>query len=103
MPVWVLLLLCVIWGISIVADSAQFSASVIELSPPDYIGTMVTTQTCIGFLLTVGTIHAVPYLVGAFGWSGAFVPLAAGPFLGVLAMAKLRSLPQSAKLAHGRR
>jgi len=103
MPVWILVLLCVVWGISIVADSAQFSASVIELAPPDYVGTMVTTQTCIGFVLTVGTIHAVPYLVGAFGWSGAFVPLAAGPFLGVIAMAKLRALPQSVRLANGRR
>ncbi|UUX49845.1 MFS transporter [Nisaea acidiphila] len=103
MPVWVLVLLCVVWGISIIADSAQFSASVIELAPPDYAGTMVTTQTCIGFTLTVGTIHAVPWFVDLFGWEGAFVPLAAGPFLGVLAMAKLRALPQSRLLAHGRR
>lgn len=103
MPVMVLVALCVVWGVAIIADSAQFSASVIELSPPDYVGTMVTTQTCIGFLLTIGAIHAVPWLVDMFGWAGAFVPLAAGPFLGVLAMARLRTLPQSAKLAHGRR
>tara|TARA_E500000305_G_scaffold33078_1_gene25111 strand:- start:5746 stop:6954 length:1209 start_codon:yes stop_codon:yes gene_type:complete len=103
MPTYVLVTLCVVWGISIIADSAQFSASVIELSPPTYVGTMVTTQTCIGFVLTIATIHAVPYLVGWFGWSGAFVPLAAGPFLGVLAMARLRAMPDSVKLANGRR
>jgi MFS family permease len=103
MPTYVLVILCVVWGISIIADSAQFSASVIELSPPAYVGTMVTTQTCIGFVLTIATIHAVPFLVDWLGWSGAFVPLAAGPFLGVLAMAKLRAMPDSVKLAHGRR
>ncbi|MEQ8334321.1 MFS transporter [Nisaea sp.] len=103
MPTYILVILCVVWGISIVADSAQFSASVIELSPPEYVGTMVTTQTCIGFMLTIATIHAVPFLVDWLGWSGAFVPLAAGPFLGVLAMAKLRAMPDSVRLAHGRR
>lgn len=103
MPVYVLVILCIVWGISIVADSAQFSASVIELSPPQYVGTMVTTQTCVGFLLTIATIHAVPYLVDLFGWQGAFIPLAAGPFLGVLAMARLRSRPEAIHLAHGKK
>lgn len=103
MPTYILLILCVVWGISIVADSAQFSASIIELSPPEYVGTMVTTQTCLGFLLTIGTIHAVPLLVEQFGWSGAFIPLAAGPFLGVLAMARLRARPEAIHLAHGRK
>lgn len=103
MPTYVLVILCVIWGISIIADSAQFSASVIELSPPAYVGTMVTTQTCIGFVLTIATIHAVPFLVDWFGWSGAFIPLAAGPFLGVIAMARLRAMPEAVRLAHGKK
>ncbi|RED54089.1 MFS transporter [Aestuariispira insulae] len=100
---WLLVSLCLVWGISIVADSAQFSASVIELSDPTLTGTMVTIQTCIGFLLTIITIHMIPPLVAWVGWSFAFMPLVIGPVIGVVAMARLRAMPESLKLAHGRR
>jgi hypothetical protein len=79
---WLLLLLCLVWGISVVADSAQFSSSVIELSEQSYIGTMLTMQTSIGFMITLATTHLIPYLVDAIGWQYAFAPLAAGPYLG---------------------
>jgi MFS family permease len=97
-----LLIVCVIWGISIVADSAQFSAAITELSPPERIGTMLTIQTCAGFLLTMVTIHLVPFLVDRIGWSQAFVFLAAGPVFGIYAMARLRQRPEANKLAGGR-
>ena len=100
---WILLLLCLIWGVSVVADSAQFSSSVIELSEPSNIGTMLTIQTSIGFMITLATIHIIPHLVEMVGWEWAFAPLAAGPFLGVWAMARLRAHPDSVKLAHGKR
>ncbi len=96
-------LLCMIWGFAVVADSAQFSASVAELSEPELIGTMLTTQTCIGFLLTLGTIHMIPWLVESLTWRYAFASLAIGPFLGVWAMARLRAHPDAVKLAGGRR
>jgi len=95
--------LCMIWGATIVADSAQFSASVAELSPPGLVGTMLTAQTCAGFLLTLCTIHLMPLLVDAAGWRWAFMPLALGPFLGVWAMARLRAMPEARLLAGGRR
>lgn len=95
--------LCLVWGISVVADSAQFSASIAELAPPDRIGTMLTVQTSAGFLLTLGTIHLMPHVVEAAGWRYAFAVLAIGPFLGVWAMARLRAHPESVKLAGGRR
>jgi MFS family permease len=98
-----LLAVCIVWGISIVADSAQFSASVAELAPPDRIGTMLTIQTCAGFLLTLFTIHLMPVIAERFGWAYAFVVLAPGPFLGIWAMARLRRLPDSIRLAGGRR
>ncbi len=100
---WLLLLLCLVWGISVVADSAQFSSSVIELSEPSTVGTMLTMQTCIGFMITLATIHLIPHLVDWLGWHYAFAPLAAGPFLGVIAMARLRAHPDSLKLANGNR
>ena len=92
-----------VWGISIVADSAQFSASIAELADRARIGTMLTVQTALGFTLTLCTIHLMPYLIDALGWRYAFVPLALGPVFGVWAMARLRAHPRSAALAGGRR
>jgi MFS family permease len=99
----VLLVLLGIWGASVVADSAQFSACVTELSDPAYIGTALTIQTCLGFLLTMVSIEMIPLLVQAVGWRYAFAALAPGPALGVLAMLRLRGLPEAARIAQGRR
>jgi len=101
-PAW-LAAVCVVWGVSIVADSAQFSASVAELSDRARVGTMLTFQTALGFTLTLVTIHMMPFLVAAVGWRYAFMPLAVGPALGVWAMARLRAHPRSVELAGGRR
>jgi len=101
-PAW-LVALCIVWGVSIVADSAQFSASIAELSDRAWVGTMLTLQTALGFTLTLLTIHLMPYLIAALGWRHAFVPLAIGPAFGVFAMARLRAHPRSVALAGGRR
>src|SRR5206468_2250940 len=81
--IWLLTAVCVVWGISIVADSAQFSASVAELSEPSRVGTMLTLQTALGFTLTLVTIYLVPHWVDAMGWRYAFVPLSIGPAIGL--------------------
>lgn len=101
-PIW-LIMLALVWGATVVADSAQFSASVAELSERQWIGTMLTLQTSIGFTLTLVTIHLMPLWVEWLGWRYAFAPLAIGPFLGVIAMARLRAQPDAVKLAGGRR
>ena len=98
-----LTVVCVIWGLSVVADSAQFSASIAELSEPGLVGTMLTMQTCAGFLLTILTIHLIPPMVAAVGWQWAFAGLSLGPYLGVVAMARLRAHPDAIKLAGGKR
>lgn len=95
--------LCMIWGVAVIADSAQFSASVTELSDPGLIGTMLTVQTCSGFLLTLVTIQLMPVLVSAGGWPLAFIVLALGPLFGVISMWRLRQSPDAEKLANGRR
>jgi MFS family permease len=100
---WALVTLCIVWGISIVADSAQFSASIAELSDPARVGTMLTAQTALGFTLTLVTIHLLPHWVDEVGWRYAFVPLSIGPALGVWAMARLRAHPASVRLAGGQR
>jgi len=102
-PAWLVLLIGIIWGITVVSDSAQFSASVTELSDRTLVGTMLTVQTCIGFLLTLVTIHVMPYVVGGLGWTYAFMVLALGPAIGIRAMSRLRADPASTSLAGGRR
>src|SRR5678816_2563565 len=85
-PLVVVTVVAVVWGISIVADSAQFSAAITELAPSQYVGTAITLQTCLGFLLTIVTIRLVPVWVHLWGWELAYVPLAIGPAAGILAM-----------------
>jgi MFS family permease len=98
-----LLFVAAIWGATVVADSAQFSSCVTELGDPQYIGTALTIQMCIGFLLTTISIELIPKFETAWGWRYAFIILAPGPFLGVIAMLRLRQLPEAIKIAHGRR
>ena len=101
-PVW-LILVCLVWGFAVVADSAQYSAAISELCRPQYTGTALTMQTSLGFLLTLITIRLIPALQNWLGWRWAFAFLAIGPLIGIWAMFTLRRLPESAKLAGGHR
>ena len=87
-------LVCValFWGVTVVADSAQFSACVTEFADPRYLGTALTLQTCIGFLITTASIRMMPLLVDRVGWQWAFAFLAPGPMLGIVAMMRLRRI-----------
>ncbi len=87
-----LLIVATLWGATVVADSAQFSACVTELGDPRYLGTALTLQTCIGFLITTVSIRMMPLLVARVGWEWAFAFLAPGPLLGIIAMMRLRSV-----------
>ena len=89
-PGW-LFLLVAIWGFTVVADSAQFSALVTEHAPADAVGTALTLQTSLGFLLTMVTIDAVPRVASVVGWQWACAVLALGPIAGTVAMGRLGS------------
>lgn len=93
---------CLVWGAAVVADSAQYSAAVSELSEPAYVGTALTMQTCVGFLLTMVTIRLVPTLTSRWGWGPALAVLAIGPVFGLVSMLKLRRRPEASLLAFGR-
>ena len=79
-----------VWGFYVVADSAQFSALVTEVAPPDGVGTALTLQTSVGFLLTTVTIQGVPLLIPLFGWRWTFAVLALGPAFGILSIRSLK-------------
>jgi MFS family permease len=98
---WLVLLIGLIWGFAVVADSAQFSTMVTELADQAYVGTALTLQLAGGFVLTVATIWIIPLLEDAVGWRWAFAVLAIGPALGVLAMLRLKSLPEASRIAGG--
>jgi MFS family permease len=90
-PAWAVLLVGLVWGFTVVADSAQFSTLVTEHADQAYVGTALTMQLAVGFTLTVATIWLMPYFADAVGWRWAFAFLAPGPALGVLAMLRLRT------------
>jgi MFS family permease len=87
---WLLAPIALAWGFFVIADSAQFSVLVTESVPAHAVGTALTLQVCLGFLLTTLTIQLVPPVVALFGWRGAFAMLAIGPLLGIASIRRLR-------------
>jgi MFS family permease len=95
-PLPVLLVFVVVWGFSVVADSAQFSALVSEYSPRTHVGTALTLQTSIGFLLTMASIRLLPWVAAMVGWRWTFLVLVPGPVLGAAAISRLINREQPA-------
>jgi sugar phosphate permease len=94
---WVLIPVVLVWGFFVVADSAQFSAMVTEVAPQQGVGTALTLQTSVGFLLTMVTIQGVPVLEESFGWGMAFPVLALGPILGIAAIRRFDAGPRASE------
>ncbi len=92
---WVLAPVALAWGFFVIADSAQFSVLVTESVPPHAVGTALTIQTSLGFLLTTITIQLVPPIVAVVGWAGAFPLLAVGPALGIWSIRRLVRVTRS--------
>ena len=103
-PSWLFITILVIWGISVIGDSAQFSAMVTELADQRFVGTALSVQLGLGFALTVVAIWLMPRIAGFLGsWRWAFVVLVPGPLIGASTMLLLRRSPASARLANGMR
>jgi MFS family permease len=88
-PLWLLIGVSLVWGYSVVGDSTQFTTLVTELADQSYVGTALTVQMALGFLLTGMTIWLVPAVEQAVGWRWAFAVLAVGPLVGIVAMRRL--------------
>jgi MFS family permease len=98
-----LTMVCLIWGVAVIADSAQFSAAVSELADSRYVGTALQVQTSLGFLLTLVTLQLTPILIDKVGFEWVFLLLIPGPIVGIVSMLKLRSDPRSSQMASGNR
>jgi len=97
--------IAIVWGVTVVADSAQFSTAVSELAPAGTAGSALALQMALGFLLTGLTILGVGWLDpgDGSGWRVAFVLLALGPAVGIVAMWRLRQRPEAVRMASGNR
>jgi MFS family permease len=87
---WLTTILCLLWGLSVIADSAQFSVAVSEFSETEYVGTALTFQMCVGFLITIISINLIPFFQIWIGWEWAFTILGIGPLLGIMAMKRFK-------------
>ena len=97
------LLIAVFWGVTVIPDSPQYSSMITELVEPVYVGTALTLHTAVGFLLTLLSIKILPIFVREVGWSYGFTILALGPVIGIISLFRLRKLPDSEKIAMGKR
>lgn len=103
-PLWLLLMIAFVWGVTVIGDSAQFSAMVTEVGDSSFVGTSLALQLGLGFALTVVAIRVLPSFAEYLGgWQWAFVMLVPGPLIGTVAMLALRRLPEAEKIAQGRR
>ena len=93
----------IIWGITVIADSAQFSTAVTELSSNKIRGSALTFQMALGFLITVGSIYAIDILRNTVGWHWAFSFLSIGPLLGIISMIRLRYRNESSLMCNGKK
>jgi len=89
-PVWLVATVFILWGLSVIPDSAQFSALVADIAPPENAGSLMSLQTALGFALTIVTVQLTPVLADAIGWPGLFCVLAIGPLVGIVSMNALR-------------
>ena len=102
-PLWLFAVVAILWGTTVIGDSAQFSAMVTELSDQRYVGTALSLQLSLGIALTFCSIHLVSFMAEVLGWRWSFLILSPGPFLGVTAMVALRKMPAAKQIAHGLR
>ncbi len=100
---YVALAVAVAWGVVVIPDSPQYSSMVSELAEAGYVGTALTLQMALGFLLTIFSIRVVPWFVGLVGWRYGFTILGVGPLVGIVSMYLLRGHPGSVRIAGGRR
>jgi MFS family permease len=88
--IWLTVLVSIVWGASVIADSAQFSVGITEFAEADYIGTALTLQMCIGFLITIFSINLIPIFQTLLGWRFVFILLSIGPIIGIISMVKFK-------------
>lgn len=83
-------LMMLVWGISVIADSPQFSTLVAQTAIPEYKGTALTIVTSIGFAITIASIQLINHAFNNWeNTKAVFLLLAPGPFIGLAFLFRL--------------
>ncbi len=85
-PAWPMILVLIVWGVAIIPDSALYSTLVADAAPPERVGSLLTLQNALGFLLTAMTVQLAPALAALIGWPWVMVMMSLGPAVGIRAM-----------------
>ena len=92
-PMWLLLPVAILWGITVIGDSAQFSAMLAERARGELVGTALSLQMALGFMITLVSIQLLPWLADLIGgWRWVFMLLVPGPVIGIIAILRLQRL-----------
>lgn len=89
-PLLLVLPVLLLWGMSVIADSAQYSALAAATCPKEYLGSALSLMNSIGFLMTVFSISLTTMLYAYIGNYVAWIMLL-GPLVGLWVMKGLLS------------
>ncbi len=89
LPIVLFIPAVILWGVTVAADSPQFSSLVAQTAVPEYRGTALTIVTCIGFAITIVSIQLITLLGNWLKIDSLFVFLAPGPLIGLLFLYRL--------------
>lgn len=79
-----------IWGWTVVGDSAQFSALAATNAPNEMIGSGLTIMNSIGFFITIISIYALSFIINYIDIEYAILVLLMGPLFGLYSIYPLR-------------
>ncbi|MFQ5898039.1 MAG: nitrate/nitrite transporter [Candidatus Methylomirabilia bacterium] len=111
-PLALVMLVGLVYGFSAIGDSPVYSTGITEVVKPSHLGSVLAVRSLLGF--GAGAVAPLAFgavldftsdrAVSAGGiWGWAFSVLGIGGFLGICSMLWLRALPESSRLAGGKR
>jgi len=112
-PLWLLLVVAVIYNVTPIGESSVYSTAITELVPPRYIGAAYSLRSVMGFGAgavspwTFGLVfdwaRGAPLQSEAWAWGLAWTSLGVGALLGPLMTWQLRRMPEAKHMAGGKR
>jgi MFS family permease len=112
-PLWLLVVVAVIYNVTAIGDSSVYSTAITELVPPRSIGAAYSIRSVLGFGAgavspwTFGLVfdwaRGAPLQSEAWAWGLAWTSLGIGALLGPLMTMQLRRMPDAKHMAGGKR